>query len=73
MNDMFGEFLTDDRYEAAAKELMDTYGVHKGHPFYEMFHGASMYQAAELLSYMGVEIERARELMEELVGSVGNG
>lgn len=70
MDDMFGEFLADDRYEAAARELMDTYGVHKEHPFYEMFHGASMYQAAELLSYMGVDAGKARELMEALVQSV---
>lgn len=70
MNDMFGEFLTDDRYAAAAGKLMDTYGVRKGNPFYEMFHGASMYQAAELLSYMGVEAGKALELMEDLVKSV---
>ncbi|MGN1140758.1 MAG: beta-glucosidase [Oliverpabstia sp.] len=68
MDDMFGEFLKDDRYETAARDLMNTYGILKGNPFYELFHGASLYQAVELLSYMGVEPERGRKLMEELVG-----
>lgn len=67
MNDMFGEFLRDDRYESAARKLMDTYGIHEGNPFYELFHGASLHQAVELLSYMGVEPEHGREVMKELV------
>lgn len=67
MDDMFGEFLKDDRYEAAARDLMNTYGILKGNPFYELFHGASLHQAVELLAYMGVEPEHGKQLMKELV------
>ena len=66
-NDMFGDFLRDDRYQAKALDIMNSYGINKENPFYELFQGATLYQAVELLSYMGVKPETGRKIMEELV------
>lgn len=70
-DDMFGEFLRDDRYEKAAKDFMTAYGIRDDHPFYEMLQGASLHQAVELLSYMGVEPEQGRREMEHLCAVAG--
>lgn len=69
MDDMFGDFLRDDRYHAKALDIMKCHGINKENPFYELFHGATLYQAVELLSYMGVESETGRKIMEELINS----
>lgn len=66
-DDMFRDFLADDRYAAYAKQLLALLHMDESHMFYELLYGGSLRQVPELLGFMGIERETAAGLVKSLV------
>lgn len=66
-NDMFRDFLADDRYERFARQLLALLGMDESHMFYELLYGGCLNQLPDLLGFMGIGRETALRLTDCLV------
>ena len=66
-DDRFGDFLEDDRYAEYAKKILSKYKVDQGFMLYELLYGSAVRQMPEILSYAGVDMEKAGVEVENLV------
>ena len=66
-DDMFRDFLEDDRYEEFARQFLALLYIDETHMFYELLYGGSLKQIPELLGFMGIDRETALHLVACLV------
>ena len=66
-DDMFRDFLADDRYAAYAGQLLAYLHMDESHMFYELLYGGSLRQIPDLLTFMQIDRETAEGLMKCLV------
>lgn len=66
-DDLFKDFLADDRYHENAQKLLDILQLDESNVFYQLIMGGSLHQFPELLSFFGIGNERSKQLTDCLV------
>lgn len=66
--DLFQDFLADDRYRKSAQELLEALKLEEGNVFYQLIMGGSLWQFPELLAFFGIEKEKSDHIIDCLLG-----
>lgn len=67
-DDLFQDFLADDRYRKSAQELLEALKLEEGNAFYQLIMGGTLRQLPELLTFFGIENKKSNQIIDCLLG-----